>query len=95
MSHSTEYTFAVRAYTDIQNGPLSDSVMAKTSETPDSPPRNMLVSVKYDHLICHMESTVNSAATNYELFISHSTDLSVFKISRETTIYYYIYETIC
>ena len=84
LSPSTEYTFAVRAYTDTQNGPLSDTVMAKTSETPDSPPRNLRVSVNNTTLVATWNPPLQSAATNYELFVSNSIDLSVHKINTTT-----------
>ena len=84
LSPSTEYTFAVRAYTDTQNGPLSDTVKASTIETPDFPPRDLHVVVSNNQLIVSWKAPLNSAATDYELFVSNSTDLSVHMVSTTT-----------
>ena len=81
LSPSTEYTFAVRAYTDTQYGPLSDTIQANTSETPDSTPRNLRVTVTANSLFIQWDAPQGSGATNFELFVSNSTDLYVLKIS--------------
>ena len=82
---ATQYTFAVRAYTDTQYGHLSAGVSTNTARTLDSQPRD-LTATGYDNgdIVVTWATPLDSTADKFELFISNSTHLSTEKLTQLT-----------
>ena len=81
---STQYTFAVRAYTDTQYGPLSADVTTSTTRTHDSQPRDLNADYDNGDIVVTWTAPLDSTADKFELFISNSTHLSTVELTRLT-----------